>query len=561
MGTVWSLIFSIHPIKISHNLVVIFFIIYLIAVVPTIFSFFVELLRFKSKLKWIIITEVTIFIAFIIAPPRNADAMRVWLAKVFDVWMNGEKIVRPYWHYNTPDAFTLFHLPLINLGDGQVFQLSIWTALCALILIMIKIGKAYLTERGVIISLILFLFNPLIILASTVVITDIPIMLAVAGFIYSMIAYEQGRFKESLILVVLFTAFGMNIKYNMLMFLPAILYWSFIKIRKNGFCRQTLPISILLVGLAILPYLMNYINIGNPVWPALVNFFPSNNPYWDQIAVNTSSSFLGGERTVWTFIRSFSGLFMMPHHINPLAMGTVFFIFGKFKYLDHMPALIVTTYLLVLWLMMPEFAINEKERYVLYLFPIIIPLGVSKINKTLSSRRNIEKYKRAYEIAVIGSMLLYSAFTVVYSYDSFRYMVNHDKARWHRATWYYKDYDWINRNILLEKGDKILVIARTQQTYYLKKPYINGDGLSAAIHWSSLLDIEALKSMIARNNFKYIFVDDIYLKGHKDAQVAIDILKKEKVIEKIRENKAKLYSSRIKNRYKETSTILYRIVL
>jgi len=209
--------------------------------------------------------------------------------------------------------------------------------------------------------------------------------------------------------------------------------------------------------------------------------------------------------------------------------------------------------------MMPDFATSEKERYVLYLLPIIIPLGVSKIYNMLSSFSNGEKCKRIFEITVFGSILIYSVFTFVYSYDSFRYTFTGDKDRWHRATWYYKDYDWINRNISLDEGETILVMVRAQQTYYLKKPYINADRLSAAINWSNLLSAEQIVSMLDMNKTKYIFVDDGYLKGNRAPNAAMDILRKEHIIEKVRESKAKLYSSRIKNIYDENRTVLYKV--
>jgi hypothetical protein len=561
LGNVWSLVFSFRPITITTQITAIFSILYLLAIIPTILSFLAELSRIKNRLKWVILCEVLIFVPFIIAPPRNADAMRVWLAKIYDVWMNGEKIIRPYLHYNTPDAYSLFHLPMINLWDGQIFQLSIWTALCAVIILLIKIGRVYCTdERVMIIGIALFLFNPLIILASTVVITDMPVILAVSGVVYSMILYEQGKFKQSLILLVLFTAFGMNIKYNMLMFLPAILYWAVKKVRGNELNRKTLSIALIFVVLGILPYLMNYINLGNPVWPALVKLFPGNNPHWDEMALTATSNFLTGSRTIWSFVQSFFRLFLMPQYINPLAMITIFFVFVRFKYLEYMPAVIVTTYLLILWLMMPDFSTNEKQRYVLYLFPLMIPLGVAKIYELLSSFRSGEKYKRVFEGAVILSLFIYSAFTLVYSYDSLRYAVTHDKARWHRATWYYKDYDWINRNVSLGDREKILVIASAQQTYYLRMPYLNGDSLSAAVNWTNLSDLEKIVKMLEKNDIKFIFVDDQYLKRQKNANRVIEILRKENIIEKVREGTSKLYVSRIRNIFSKTRTVLYKVL-
>jgi len=561
LGNFWSLLCTYWHVEISLCLTILSAVIYLFVAIPVVFYSFRELVCLKCQWKWIVIAELIVFFTFVIAPPRNADAMRVWLAKVFDVWMHGEKILRPYFHYNTPDAFTLFHLPLINLWDGQIFQLSIWVALCAVLIVLIKIARVYLSERAIVVGICLFIFNPVIILASTAIITDIPMILAVAGLIYSMILYDQERFNRSLILVALFTAFGMNIKYNMLMFLPALFCWLIATTWKKGMhCKSSLLIFVF-IGLAILPYYMNYINIGNPVWPGLSKLFPSNNPSWDEMAFASSLKHLEGSRTLWSFVQSFSRLFIMPYHINPLAMATVFFVFVKFRYLGYVPAVFVTTYFFILWLMMPDFATSMRERYVLYLFPIIIPLGLSRIYEMASSFKNAKKLKQLLETSVVITIVIYSTFTIAYSYDSFQYLVTHDKSKWHRATWYYKDYDWINKNISLDNGDKILVLSIAQQTYYLKKSYISADGMSAAVNWSDLSNIEEIVKMLSINSIKYIFVDATYLKGDGDAKKAISIAEKEKVIKKVRESRTKLYTSRVRDIYRETRTVLYKVIL
>jgi hypothetical protein len=559
LGNYWSMVSTYQSVNISTTTIVISAIIYSVLAIPVIVFFFIELYRLKSKLKWIIAVEVITFFAFVIAPPRNADAMRVWLAKVYDVWMHGKKIVRPYFHYNTPDAFTLFHLPLINLWDGQIFQFSIWIALCAVLILFIKIGRVYTSDRAIAVGLCLFLFNPLIILASTVVITDIPMILAVAGLVYAMILYEQRRFNKSLFLVALFTAFGMNIKYNMLMFLPAVLYWSAKKVWADGINWKSLPLVMALIMLAVFPYYMNYLNIGNPVWPALTKYFPAKNLYWDEIASNHAEAFLGGKRNLWNFIESFSRLFIMPHHINPLAIFTVFFVFARFKYLNFIPAIMTTTYFFVLWLMMPQFSVAEKERYVLYLLPIIIPFGMSKIYELTSSYRNGEKIKKIFETLAVATILLYSVFTLVYSKDVFSYIYTGNKTAWHRATWYYEDYNWINKNITLNESGKILVIVSNQQTYYLKKPYVNGDELSALIDWRTMTDLSTILSALNKYNIQYIFIDADYVKGNHEIKRTFDILLKEKAIEQVRENKINLVASRLRDIYTETHTVLYKV--
>ena len=192
LGNVWSIIFTFNPIVINESLIILYLVVYFIIIIPVIIAFFKELLSIESKFKYVILIELLMFVPFIIAPPRNADAMRVWLAKVYDIWMNNEKIIRPYFHYNTPDAFSLFHLPVIDIGDGQFFQLSIFISLCSVIILLIKICKNYCEDDFVVMCVMLFLFNPLIILGSTVIITDMPVILAVSGVVYSMILFKQG---------------------------------------------------------------------------------------------------------------------------------------------------------------------------------------------------------------------------------------------------------------------------------------------------------------------------------------------------------------------------------
>lgn len=561
IGNFWSVVSTYWPVNISHGITILSAIIYLIVVIPVIVFFFVELFRLKSRLKWVIAAEVITFCAFVIAPPRNADAMRVWLAKVYDVWMHGKKIIRPYWHYNTPDAFTLFHLPLINLWDGQIFQMSIFTAVCALCILLIKITRFYTeNEKTVLLVLGLVLFNPLVILASTTVITDVPMILAVAGFFYGMIRYEQRKESTSLLFIILFFAYGANVKYNMLMFAPALAYWWIRRVT-----RTTIDVKLAFAGLvlavaAALPYLLNYLNFSNPVWPALVQYFPGGNTFLNEFA-NAINLGFAGKRTVMSFFDSFTHLFLIPQHINPLAMFTIFFaVFHKDRYMGNMPQVLVVSYLFILWLMLPEFGYSEKERYVEYLFPIIVPLGVYNAYNIIIRQRYIEAIKRVLKTGITSVVFIYFSFTVFYSRDAFSYLITHDKNYWHRATWYYSDYEWINKNIQLDENGNILVYSCMQQTYYLRKPYVNADTLSALINWKALSGLEAVKAELRKYNIRYMYIDNDFIEYDADAKKAIYLLYEAGVIERVWTHKIAQYSSRMKNIYEEHETILYKVI-
>ena len=559
LGNLWSIIFSFHPIAINKHIEILYLIVYFIIAISVVVALGKELHSIRSKFKYIILVEILLFSIFVITPPRTADAMRVWLARVYDVWMNSEKIIRPYFHYNTPDAFSLFHLPLIDHMDGQIFKLSIFLSLCCFLILFIRTCRIYCGNDFLNLALMLFLFNPLIILGSTVIITDMPVILAVSGVVYSMVLFKQGTEKLGLFLLVLFLAFGLSIKYNMLMFAPAVILWFITELRFSRITIRLILCLLPLIGLAIYPYLMNYINIGNPVWPALTKYFPAHNPFWDEMANRFYHEYLGGDRNLINLISSLWGFLTVPHYLNPLTMILIVFVFKKYRYVNYIPAVIVTSYIIILWLMMPRFSESEKTRYILYLFPIIIPFGLSYIDQIVSKSTKYIKVKKYIKLCVLMTVLIYFPFTVVYSYEAIKYLVTYDKISWHRATWYYDDYQWINKNIELNNGNVILVISSSQQTYYLRKKYINGDFLSAYINWGKVADKNSLVSLIKKYNIEYFYIDIQEMSRlNPSLHNLLNQLVSDNTLEMVRESNVYLSTSRLLKKGKHHDTILLR---
>ena len=486
-----------------------YLLIYLSSVIFVFIALFKELSSLSSKYVIIIVAfQLFLFFTFVYAPPRNADAMRVWLAKIYDILLNGEKILRPYAHYNTPDAFTLFHLPLIQIGDGQLFQLSIFTCFAGTLILLIKICNYYENEYVTYSCLLLFVFNPLITLSTTVIISDMPIILSFAGIMYAILLFSISPTKSFLFSVVIMV-YALNIKYNALMIVPAYGGWILMNIKKiiKIIDLKIIVFLFFLLLNAVYPYIMNYLYIGNPVWPALINTFPANIPSWDIAANNLTQGFLNDEKSISNLISSFYNLLTMPHHINPIIILLIPFLFQKFKYVSYMPLVIVFSYFLFLWIMMPKFGESEKERYVLYLFPIIIPYGV------IGFARQITKYKHRLKTPILYLIILiptfiYFTFNVFYSKDSLHYIVFKNKDSWHKHTWYYGDYKWINENITLKNGEIIMVYSTVQLTSYLRKKYINIDPLSGYFKENEIFKtIAKYEDEILKRNIAYIFVD------------------------------------------------------
>ena len=288
-GNTTSILYSLKITVFTHQYNIIYLILYILPIILVFIALYKELKNNVSFfVKIIVILNILLFITFAYAPPRNADSMRVWLAKINDIILNGEKIIRPYAHYNTPDGFTLYHLPIIQIGDGQLFQLSILACFVSILIILIKISQSYSNITFVNLSILLFIFNPLVTLGATAIITDMPVILSFAGIIYSIYMYNKGKKSHAIILILLFLAFGLNIKYNALMILPAIVYWVFTNIKikdiKNFNLIIYIPITIL-VFYSAYPYLLNYINIGNPVWPTLNHIFPGDGSLLNKLLI------------------------------------------------------------------------------------------------------------------------------------------------------------------------------------------------------------------------------------------------------------------------------------
>ena len=544
----------------KYNLI--YLLIYITPILLIFFALLVELSKITIKYsKIIIICQLFLFFSFALAPPRNADSMRVWLAKIYDIIINGEKILRPYAHYNTPDAFTLYHLPVIQIWDGQLFQLSIFACYCSILILLIKITKFYTDKHlSIIVCIYLFIFNPLITLGATVIISDMPLILSFAGITYSLIYFNKENKTSAIILLYIFLSFGLNVKYNALMIIPALIYWSLTNIRINNLkiLNKYNIIILLFVTLnSVYPYFLNYVQIGNPVWPVLSGIFPSHFTYFDIPANTLTNSFLKDEINITNLFTSFFHLLTMPHHINPLVILLIPFLFQRFKYISFMPLIIVSSYVFILWIMMPKFGESEKERYFLYLFPILIPFGVIGFNNIFNLRFNFN-HKKTLRFILIVPFSIYFAFNLYYSKDSIHYLIVRDLEKWHKHTWYYNDYQWINNNISLNLGQQIMVSSSNQLTYYLRKRYINIDQLSGYFKNPKIFESTSnYLNEIKKFNISYIFVDYDDLDSSNKAMLNNMYLSSNLII--IRKSTTFLSISRLFNRGNIHNTVLYKV--
>ena len=136
--------------------------------------------------------------------------------------------------------------------------------------------------------------------------------------------------------------------------------------------------------------------------------------------------------------------------------------------------------------------------------------------------------------------------------------MHNDKMRWHKYTWYYEDYNWINNNIVLNDEQQIMVYSYNQQTNYLRKRYINIDHLSGyfkddKIFNSSSEYINELKKF----NIAYVFVDLDYA-DERSKSMFVKLVNNGSLIN-LRKSRTFIGSSRILNQGSFNNTVIYKV--
>jgi len=113
----------------------------------------------------------------------------------------------------------------------------------------------------------------------------------------------------------------------------------------------------------------------------------------------------------------------------------------------------------------------------------------------------------------------------------------------------------------LSNKNVILVIAGSQQTYYLRKKYINGDFLSAYINWEKVTDKNLVISLINKYNIEYLYVDTQEINTlNPNVHNLLSQLVNDNTLEVVRESSVYLSTSRLLQEGKHHDTILYRFI-
>jgi hypothetical protein len=300
-------------------------------------------------------------------------------------------------------------------------------------------------------------------------------------------------------------------------------------------------------------YLANLRAFGNPLWPLFVPEINGTNAYADRIAALYSAS-LVGRHEFRAFIAHFIELITTPL-VLPLALVLVVLVPASM--LSESPrnrrVAIFGSLILVLW------AVAQPRlfpKHIVLLLPLGPLLGVAAIE----GKRLRQGGRRLAEAALGAAIVAMVAASAIISWDYVRYSVSGNRDLYHRFTWYYRAYDWVNHNT--PHDARFLVVAYSGHSYYLDRPYRRADPwLSGVVDWPRVSTAGDLDEVLRDGRYDYLIYDDrdwSDFPGGPAMSSAVKSAMAEGALVPVREFTERLYSSRIFRDFTETRVFVLR---
>ena len=515
---------------------------------------FIKLYLFKEKTYSILfiisMILITIWLLFLAGtPPRSGDVMRYHLAQLKDIVWNHGFVFREYYHYNFPAYFGYTFLPVYIFLNGIGMQLAVLYSFFIVLFVTIRLSyKLNLKYPKLLLFLIILV--PIAFQEAHIVFTDWQVVLYAMIGLLLFIEFEIEKNYLLIILPFMSLGFSLGIKYQAFLYVPwfILLGWKRLDITIKTWRPKLLYLLFGLCIMGLIPspfYIRNLLELGNPVWPLMQSLFFSSHDYLYHVTQRTTSS-LQGTISLSTYFHALITLIK-----EPLIPATIFILgLTGLLYVSKNKLLIKTgviSFFAVLFILRP----SVNWRYGIFILPILAILSVFIYQNT----RN--KIVKLFFVLLTVITLGYGLFIAVwYSYGLIKpYYIDKNINEYHKATWYYQEYMWINKH--LPENVKLLVIVSSGHTYYLDRKYLRADNLSGLINWPSLKNVKEFKDKLIHLKIDYIFYDQNQCTPHIKTLFK-DLLEKTDS-EIVWSKDVELCSSRIRNKYHKSTVILIKI--
>ena len=491
------------------------------------------------------------------APPRGGDAMRYHLAQLKDMVRNGAFVFRPYYHYNFPLLFTHFSFPVYFLAGGVGVKLLNFLIFCALLPVVYALGRLAGLKRPLFVVVVLIL-TPTMLDAATKYLNDATVTLICLSGVLLLHRFQKEPRHSYLVLAYVALGFALGVKYQSVLFGGWFLCLTWVALgRKLTWSTVAHVVALgLLVALMSAPLLIrNAANTGVPTWPLYQELFGAEKNYLYEVS-SAYSAGMSGKHDLATTLQGIKGVVLNPQGLPGLWLLLPLGLWvasrrGRAREDGLYLTFGVVSISLIWWIAQPAF----YPRFVNFFLPALLVVAAMGV-ESLSGR-----WVRRGATVVIAVCALYgAAITVAYSLDGIRYQFDRNEETYHRFTWYWDEYRWINAN--LPEDAELLVIVLSGHTYYLDRAYVRADPfLSGLIDWRSV-EVEGLREELRRRGIRYVLYDNrdwAEFPGGDEMERVIADLVNEPDVKRLWSREVRLGTSRIRRNFMDTEMWLLEI--
>jgi hypothetical protein len=471
-----------------------------------------QLFRLVQSQKWPLLMPWAIAAVLLLlwvnagAPPRDGDVMRYHLAHVRQILIEGRWVPLSDYHYALPFGWTLNFLPFEWLRLPEAAHMVTLLTWC----VMVLAAVAWLRRRAAgalsigfvaVVALQPYvlksvttahadLYCMLVVLAAAMVLTRADALRPTDGFFLGFAAWIGAQSRYQLVAVGLTS-----------MVLVGILMLR-ARLSRRGLAAYALG-SAIAWALASPFYLANLLFFGNPVWPLFVRQINGVDTYTNRIANRVNESLTGTFQPTDVLV-AVRGLLLDPL-VAPLPIALLLLcaltIFVRITAVRRLGLFAAT--LAVVWFCMQP---SLYPRFVVLFVPLIL-LGIPLILDAILGHHLFVRARRPVAALLCVGAALFLVVDFWYSKDSARFMISGDRPRFHRATWFYPAYSWINDS--LPRDARLLVIVGSGHSYYLDRWYRKADPfLNGEVDWEGLPDGAAFLALLRERRLDYVVFED-----------------------------------------------------
>ena len=486
-----------------------------------------------------------------ISPPRNADAMRYHLAHIRQIVSDGGWSPIADYHYALPFGWSLSYLPfeLLNVPQGaQLMGLGLFVIFVSSFVRALR--RLAIPSSGILAGIVI-ISHPASLRLFTEASSDAYALFIILVLV--LILSRAARLKSGDAAMLGFAALiGLQSRYQLGAAAVAALVVFVVRDRNNpGLKGKAIAAGTGAIAALILAspfYVANHVQFRNPVWPLFIDLGPGST-YADAVA-NTYSRSLTGSYTISGFLHSLIGLattafiFPLGFVLPAIIIGCLFLRRSASRLAGFFGAIFLAEWAAIQPSLYP--------RFVLMMVPVGAVCLAIVVGEVTARRGRIARMVRMADAVLI--VALAGAFTFI-NRDSFRYAITGNEDAYHRHTWFYRAYQWVNSHTPADA--RFAVIVSSAQTYYLDRPYRRADPwLTGEIDWSSINTGGELDSLLAGRGYDYVIYENrdwhLFPQG-RNTEKAISEALQSGLLRSVASFPDTLYTSRFRGTFRTTT--------